>query len=609
MLPLRPLFAALALACSAPLAAESFVFRGQLDDGAAPAEGRHALRLTLYASEHAPTPIAGPLELLDVPLTDGRFAVEVDFGALLPASQGWLEVAAKAADDTHYTPLGGRAPVELKAGGTCPAAWQLGGNALTNPAVDFLGTTDAQPLELRVNGERMARFTQVPFPGADTTTSNVAIGGPGTVVAPGVAGATLLGGAAPPDFVSPSPLPPGFSSLSNQVSDDFGLVLGGVASLAGNQGGTLQDAAFATLIGSRFSRASGYGSIVLGGQLNLASGSGSLVVGTSSTATGSGAVAIGQANLASGENAVALGGLVNTAAGDWGVVVGGESNVVLGANARAGGYDTCAGGTHSWAGGKSAKVRPPSGTGADPAGGACDGVPNANSPAGDSGTFVWADSQNSDFVSTGADQFAIRARGGLRLSDDTAQYFGAATRQMLNLYNTGYGIGVQGSTLYQRSNTQFAWFRDGTHEDGALDPGAGGQLLMTLGTNAGTPVGVARAQQFVNVSDRHAKTAFAPVDPLDVLARVLQLPLSEWSYKNARGERHLGPMAQDFHAAFGLGGDDRTIATLDADGVALAAIQGLHARLEAELAAQDAQLAELRRELARLRAELRDRSR
>ena len=51
----------------------------------------------------------------------------------------------------------------------------------------------------------------------------------------------------------------------------------------------------------------------------------------------------------------------------------------------------------------------------------------------------------------------------------------------------------------------------------------------------------------------------------------------------------MGPMAQDFYAAFGLGADDRHIVTVDADGVALAAIQGLRDMLrekDAEIVAQ-----------------------
>jgi hypothetical protein len=109
-------------------------------------------------------------------------------------------------------------------------------------------------------------------------------------------------------------------------------------------------------------------------------------------------------------------------------------------------------------------------------------------------------------------------------------------------------------------------------------------------------------------SDRNAKEAFAPVDPPEVLRRVVRLPIETWSYKGER-IRHLGPMAQDFAAAFGLGADDRHIHTLDAAGVALAAIQGLHAVAEAQaarLAALEREAAILRAELHRLRAEARE---
>ena len=54
------------------------------------------------------------------------------------------------------------------------------------------------------------------------------------------------------------------------------------------------------------------------------------------------------------------------------------------------------------------------------------------------------------------------------------------------------------------------------------------------------------------------------------------MPITSWAYKTDCNTRHIGPMAQDFHKAFGLGGSDKSIATVDADGVALAAIQGLH---------------------------------
>jgi len=82
-------------------------------------------------------------------------------------------------------------------------------------------------------------------------------------------------------------------------------------------------------------------------------------------------------------------------------------------------------------------------------------------------------------------------------------------------------------------------------------------------------------------SDRNVKHDFANVDSREVLEKVAALSIQTWAYTNdTRGSRHLGPVAQDFQAAFGLGADDKSIATVDADGVALAAIQGLNQKLE-----------------------------
>lgn len=67
----------------------------------------------------------------------------------------------------------------------------------------------------------------------------------------------------------------------------------------------------------------------------------------------------------------------------------------------------------------------------------------------------------------------------LVIPNDNIQ-MGAATRQMLNLYNADWGIGVQSGTLYHRSATNFAWHRGGVHSNTALDPGTGGTLDMAL---------------------------------------------------------------------------------------------------------------------------------
>jgi hypothetical protein len=89
-----------------------------------------------------------------------------------------------------------------------------------------------------------------------------------------------------------------------------------------------------------------------------------------------------------------------------------------------------------------------------------------------------------------------------------------------------------------------------------------------------------------------------------VLERVVELPIQQWRFKTeAEAVRHVGPMAQDFYAAFGLGEIPTAIATVDADGVALAAIQGLNRKVEelkTELSRRAAENAALQQRLSAL---------
>ncbi|MEM6455356.1 MAG: tail fiber domain-containing protein [Acidobacteriota bacterium] len=126
-------------------------------------------------------------------------------------------------------------------------------------------------------------------------------------------------------------------------------------------------------------------------------------------------------------------------------------------------------------------------------------------------------------------------------------------------------------------------------------------------TNAGN---MTIAGTLTENSDRHSKTNVAQVDPAQVLDSVLTLPISTWSYLNGDPDvQHLGPMAQDFYALFGLGIAENKIATIDVAGVAIAAIQGLNEKLEAKdaeiemLKAQNAAIEDVKAELgARLEA-------
>ena len=98
-------------------------------------------------------------------------------------------------------------------------------------------------------------------------------------------------------------------------------------------------------------------------------------------------------------------------------------------------------------------------------------------------------------------------------------------------------------------------------------------------------------------SDRDTKRDITAIQPEEILAKVANLPITTWNRKtDDPSVRHMGPMAQDFSATFGLGEDDRHIAILDIAGVSLASIQALY-RMST---AKDAEIAELRRENADL---------
>jgi hypothetical protein len=86
-----------------------------------------------------------------------------------------------------------------------------------------------------------------------------------------------------------------------------------------------------------------------------------------------------------------------------------------------------------------------------------------------------------------------------------------------------------------------------------------------------------------------------------VLEKVTRLPITEWRYKSQTDARHMGPVAQDFREAFGLGRDDKHITTVDADGVALAAIKGLNEKLEQQTREKDQRIAELEKEMDQLK--------
>jgi hypothetical protein len=105
-----------------------------------------------------------------------------------------------------------------------------------------------------------------------------------------------------------------------------------------------------------------------------------------------------------------------------------------------------------------------------------------------------------------------------------------------------------------------------------------------------------------SLSDLASKENVAPVDAKAILEKVAQIPVSTWNYKaQDTSIRHVGPMAQDFYAAFNVGEDNRHITTVDEGGVALAAIQGLNQKLEQQSKDKDAEIQDLKQSLSELK--------
>ena len=176
--------------------------------------------------------------------------------------------------------------------------------------------------------------------------------------------------------------------------------------------------------------------------------------------------------------------------------------------------------------------------------------------------------------------------------------------------NPGTSTGTSTGTTADSSTGDASSSTGGSSGTGGDCQGQGGSCaapgaLCCRGLECCAGVPVPEGQEFCSdncpISDRNLKTDIAAIDVDDVLRRVVALPISSWRYrKDGADVRHLGPMAQDFRAAFGLWDTDRMIFPLDASGVSLAAIQALDARLRAA----EAQNEDLRARLERLERRL-----
>jgi hypothetical protein len=290
----------------------------------------------------------------------------------------------------------------------------------------------------------------------------------------------------------------------------------------------------------------GPGSVGFGENVR-ASGANSLAAGLATTATGAESVALGNNGTASADRAFAFNGTAS-----------GVGAVAIGSGAQATNDDALAMGPSSIAGGLASVTIGPSI--ANGSFGVAIGLQNSAS-----GNFS---------VAIGRNARTANRQGSIVLGDGCASF--------------------SSDSVYATANNQF------------VVRGCGG-IKMFTSQNLSSGVEIAPGGgSWSSVSDRNRKELFASVDGEDVLQRLRAVPVSTWNYKSQdRTIRHIGPMAQDFHAAFGLGESELLINTVDIDGVNLAAVKALDARTAAQQAtieAQQREITELRERLARLEA-------
>jgi Chaperone of endosialidase len=205
--------------------------------------------------------------------------------------------------------------------------------------------------------------------------------------------------------------------------------------------------------------------------------------------------------------------------------------------------------------------------------------------------------------------FNIQAPGGLILSTQGTQ--GVYTPVTLNTDINSLGnseLSVVADFTSGNISTDGNITAGGSVTAGFINVGNGVSLNGNGNVQAGNIQaqsaqfsGNVQAQSFTTTSDRNTKEQFRPVNARAILARVASLPIETWNFKQDDcGVQHIGPMSQDFYAAFQVGPDDKHIATVDADGVAFAAIQGLNEIVQeqnAELAAKAKEIGALEKRL------------
>jgi len=640
----KHLFAALTcVVFTAELKAQTsaFTYQGFLMDGGVPVSGEMDFQFLLHRDELLFN-LVGMVSVEDVPVSNGTFVVKLDFGAAAyDGDERWLEIGVRPGASTNdHSMLAPRqeltsAPHAIKAANAMTVVM----GTISNPT--FIGTTTMTPFDVSVNGQRAFRLEDngdsAFDPDVDPDGAPNLIGGASVnTVGAGVVGATISGGGAN-DFIgfpAPNTVLSDYSTVGggffNSIAGDsalstiaggsaneilagalFSTIGGGVGNqiFTGAESATIAGGEYNSILSNAVSSAivGGYDNqIQAGGLYGFIGGGTSNRIGVSSEFA---AVVGGSQNsiLDNSDHAIIAGGTRNDIGSGCNAsfIGGGERNSILGGSidsAVAGGTfnDISAGSFYSVIGGGFDNNIGANSPYATVAGGRNNDVGAGASYAFAAGRQAKANHQGAaggvGIGTSNPDGATLRVEGGAATGEiwlSPSSSGGNADIFLSETVSGSFGIKLR----HNGSNNllEFVGVNSSVETAALVTIGRGSTSGMSIANNL-TVGGDVTAGAFNTSSDRNAKENLLAIDTQDVLEKVVAMPIRQWNFKNDSA-RHVGPMAQDFHAAFGLGTDERHIATVDADGVALAAIQGLNQKLE-EARADNA---ELRKELQQVK--------
>jgi hypothetical protein len=538
--------------------------------------------------------------------------------------------------------------------------WQTGGNAGTSAGINFAGTTDSNAFEIHVDGIRAFRVEPdsrgsdagniiggdpsnaivQPGSGGDfigggglngggniigSNSSGVFIGaGSYNQAGPNVNDSVISGGQANQIFSKNSVIAGGYDNTI-QTNSGWSIIGGGyynnilpyayVCTIAGGYYNSIQgdsnawfsDQPGGQTIGGGFANniladsdyatiAGGFGNTIRtnsgftfigggiensiqtnaeyaaigGGYYNEAAGIGAFIGGGGTDGS------YEQGNVASGNASVIGGGVANQATNGYSVTGGGYGNISGGYESFVGaGYNNIASGGNSFIG--DGLNNTASGSDAFIGGG------NGNSAAGNFAAVLGGNNN------TASADYSLAAGNNAIASHQGVFVWADSNTNIFNPFTQAGNIGIQNS--FNVRSTGGFYIVTGINA-------TNGNVTSEAYLNPG-------ATSWATMSDRNAKKDFTPVDCLAVLAKLAGVPIQRWHYKweDDSDVLNIGPMAQDFKHAFYPGRDDKSITTLEFDGVELAAIEGLNQKVDekdAKIQEQSAEIADLKTRLQKL---------